>query len=313
MADRLALGTAQWGMQYGIANEVGRPSAQEVDRILAVAAAAGIRTIDTARSYGESEALIGAATEGADWRILTKLDPSAGVGDDPEKAVRRARESLAASRTALRRDRLAGVLLHRPADRVAFGGVLWHLLMEERDAGRIDAVGVSATTPAEAVDALRDPDVQVIQVAASLLDRRLLESGFFDDAAERACEVFVRSIFLQGAAYLDATRLPTSLSALADPLRRLDVLASDTGFRREVLFIAYARERLFGRVIIGSESSAQLQADIEAWSTVEVPQSVLDLAVGAVGDLPDEVLDPWRWPAEGPAQPIQRQRTLSPG
>src|SRR5690606_21493334 len=51
---RLTLGSAQWGMPYGIANRTGPPSRDELAELLRVARDAGIRAIDTARAYGES-------------------------------------------------------------------------------------------------------------------------------------------------------------------------------------------------------------------------------------------------------------------
>ena len=52
-------GTVQFGMEYGIANKIGRPSAPEVDRILSMAYEAGFRMLDTAPGYGDSEEMLG--------------------------------------------------------------------------------------------------------------------------------------------------------------------------------------------------------------------------------------------------------------
>jgi len=56
------------------------------------------------------------------------------------------------------------------ANRHACGGRLWRTLLAEREAGRIDALGISAATPEEAWAALADPNIEVLQVASSLLD-----------------------------------------------------------------------------------------------------------------------------------------------
>ena len=52
---RLALGTAQFGTAYGVANRSGRVSMSEGARILDYAWAVGMNTLDTAAAYGESE------------------------------------------------------------------------------------------------------------------------------------------------------------------------------------------------------------------------------------------------------------------
>ncbi len=56
--NKLVLGTAQFGMDYGIANVGGKPLKKEVFRILDLAWEKGVRRFDTAPGYG-SEALLG--------------------------------------------------------------------------------------------------------------------------------------------------------------------------------------------------------------------------------------------------------------
>ena len=40
--NKIGLGTAQWGMQYGVSNTGGQTSSEEINRILEVAQCAGI-------------------------------------------------------------------------------------------------------------------------------------------------------------------------------------------------------------------------------------------------------------------------------
>ena len=69
---KIALGSVQFGIPYGVTNRGGMTSRQEVREILTVAARSGVDTIDTAITYGESERVLGA--EGCSrFRIVTKL------------------------------------------------------------------------------------------------------------------------------------------------------------------------------------------------------------------------------------------------
>ena len=56
---KLSLGTAQFGSNYGISNQYGRPKEIEAYEILKIAHDIGIKYIDTAPAYGESEQIIG--------------------------------------------------------------------------------------------------------------------------------------------------------------------------------------------------------------------------------------------------------------
>ena len=107
----LGLGTAQWGLPYGIANTGGRPHCNEVRSILAEARLNGVRFLDTAHHYGEAESVLG--DNGLeDFRIVTKT-PSFQTASI---SVMQAEELSDAFRQSLRRlscDRVYGLLLHR--------------------------------------------------------------------------------------------------------------------------------------------------------------------------------------------------------
>ncbi len=303
---RLTLGSAQWGMPYGIANRSGPPSGNELVAMLERAQAAGVGTIDTARAYGESEVSIGRALRGQffqeagqGFRIVTKLDPSVHTpGLDILETFDRVNASLMRSREALGLDVLPTVLLHRFAHRHACGGKLWRLLLTERDAGRIGALGISAATPEEAWAALEDPDVQVLQVASSLLDLRLHRQGFFPRARELGRTVYVRSVFLQGVAHLSPETLPPFLADLAEPMRRIEQYALERGVPSRALYLAFARELLPGaRPVVGCENEAQLSELLEDWTNDAVDAGVLAPLMDALPVQVAEVVDPSKWPA----------------
>ena len=58
-ANKLILGTAQMGLDYGINNHKGKISQKESLSILKVAYNSGIRILDTAEAYGDAHQLIG--------------------------------------------------------------------------------------------------------------------------------------------------------------------------------------------------------------------------------------------------------------
>ena len=84
ITEKMVLGTAQFGMDYGIANINGKPKKKEVFDILDLAWKKGIRRFDSAPGYG-SEALLGefiAANSIQDEAIvLTKIPSLYGVSD----------------------------------------------------------------------------------------------------------------------------------------------------------------------------------------------------------------------------------------
>ena len=299
MVSELVLGTVQWGQPYGIANQTGQPTERDVAGMLDAARRAGVRSLDTARAYGNSEAVIGRLVgKELSWRILTKVDPlvsNDGVASRLE-ALSRLDASLESSRRALQRDVLDGLLLHRASHRTDAGGAVWERMCELRNAGTVRAIGVSVGSPDEAHRALLDPDVDMIQVAASALDQRLIRAGFFARARERAKEVFVRSVFLQGAALMAPRALPQHLATAAPALSALASIARSAGSSLAALLIAFARDATGCSLVIGAETARQLAEIIDAWAVPRLPAATLEDVRGAVPDLTEEVLNPARWP-----------------
>ena len=294
---RLTLGSAQWGMPYGIANQTGEPDANELRAMLARARAAGITSIDTARAYGESETRIGRTTSaGEGWRIITKLGADVHrEGLDILEALGRVTASLEESRNALQLDALPTLLLHRFAHRHACGGRLWRMLLAERDAGRIGTLGISAATPEEAWAALEDPDIEVLQVASSLLDLRLVRQGFFPRARELGRTIYVRSIFLQGVAHLQPNELPPSLHALVSPMQMIAACANRLSVPARAVFLAFARDIPGAHPVVGCETEAQLEDLLTDWASEAVDSAAISQLLDALPTLEADAVDPSKW------------------
>lgn len=305
---RLVLGSAQWGMPYGIANRSGPPAPAEVAAMLARARAAGVHTLDTARAYGESEGLIGTlAPPDSGWRVVTKLAPDV-LGNELEdvdegrtlglgEVLERVAASLEASRRALDRDVLPTLLLHRFAHRHACGGRVWRTLLAEREAGRIGALGVSAATPEQAWAALEDPDIETLQVATSLLDLRLHRQGFFARARELGRTVYVRSVFLQGLGHLEPAALPAALAPLAGPMQAIRQTAHEMGVPARALYLAFVRELPGVHPVVGCETETQLAELLADWSSDAVDAAILMRLVEGLPTHDASLVDPSGWPA----------------
>jgi aryl-alcohol dehydrogenase-like predicted oxidoreductase len=289
---QLVLGTAQWGFDYGIANRTGRPGDNTLREVLEIARARDVTWLDTAQGYGDSEQRIGYLDPQAGMRISTKLAPD-WVYDIPDTAdvQQRIDRLLASSCARLKRDSLDIVLLHRPEHRHARGGVIWRALESAKEDGRIAAYGISAPSPADAIEALED-GVEVIQVASSLLDQRLYRQGFFQRARERGVRIFVRSVFLQGLAFLAPEAIPAALFPVASVLTKVGNLPP--GVEPWHLFLQWARSLPVEGVVIGAETAEQVRDLLDAWKRTELAERA-SLAAADVPDLPASILEPQRW------------------
>ena len=143
---KLAIGTAQFGLDYGVANMFGRVTLQEGGAILQCAQSCGLDTLDTAIAYGESEVVLGLLGI-AQWKTVTKLPE---VPKDCKDVSQWVLDQIQQSMTRLGVGQLHGVLLHRPYQLLEkIGPALYGALQSLKAQGKTHKVGVSVYGPAE--------------------------------------------------------------------------------------------------------------------------------------------------------------------
>lgn len=300
MLNEFTLGTAQLGMEYGRVNDAGKPRRREAIEIVRQAIASGVRMIDTARGYGESEAVLGEALEGLKATVVTKLDVSGldAVASEVE-ARRGAEESIEASCRALRSSRLDTVLLHNWRHRYEWRRAAWRRLLEFRDAGKIARLGASVYEPAEAMEALRDPDVEHLQIPMNVLDWRWKAAGVDRAITQRpGIVIHARSSFLQGILIHPAERWPRVAGFDGgDCVRTLARLAREFG-RESVadLCLAYVRSLPWiTSVVVGCETLRQLDDNLRWFSRAKLSADQCEELEHALQKAPEELLNPSKW------------------
>jgi aryl-alcohol dehydrogenase-like predicted oxidoreductase/spore coat polysaccharide biosynthesis protein SpsF (cytidylyltransferase family) len=300
----MTLGTVQLGMEYGAVNRAGKPRRSSAIEILRQSIAHGVTELDTARCYGDSEEILGEALSGA-WRsraeVITKLDPLASIPpNESAEHVRAAVErSIENSCHALRTDRLAVLLLHRWSHHDAWGGAAWWRLLEFRDHGKIDRLGVSVSEPWEALVALEDPDIQHLQLPMNVLDARWKAQGVDRKLAQRRdIVVHARSTFLQGILLHPADCWPVSGdydSQLC--VERLHELARK--FERESvadLCLAYVRTQSWiMSCVVGCETMSQLKENLRLFRLPALTLEQCEEIERSLPPAPDDLLNPAKW------------------
>ena len=259
----LALGTAQLGQPYGIANRTGQPDEKTADAILDAARRAGIRYVDTAQAYGESEAIIGRYLGGAvdavaaEMRVITKLRPDLDL-----TRVDEVQASLESSWARLGHRPVFGVLLHREELLQSWGGGLRETLHEWQARGRIQHLGVSVSSEDGMARAIEAPDVEIIQAPLSPLDRRMQRTGLVARAEASGKRLFARSVFLQGLIALEPRDAVSRLPLAADSVRSLAAFCARHHIDRREFAIGYARHFAPGAlIVIGAETPSQVEGN----------------------------------------------------
>ena len=195
-SSKLALGTAQFGLNYGISNKNGLVKKNQAKLILSQASQCNIQILDTAIVYGESENILGEiGITGFD--VITKL-PSIPDGKMDIKAW--VINNVSSSLSKLKVNSLYGLLLHQSSDILGEKGkILNEVFYELKNKGLVKKIGVSVYDPNELDDIERAKiKLDIVQAPFNVFDRRLELSGWLDRLAALGTEVHIRSVFLQG-------------------------------------------------------------------------------------------------------------------
>lgn len=280
---KLALGTVQFGIDYGAFNAQGKTPLDEVRAILARAKAAGIATLDTARAYGEAEAVLAATKAPGDFDIITKCP---ALDDDDSAAAATVAAAFETSCTALGVERVHGYLLHNSRD-LARPGV-WVVLERLMAAGRVARVGISGYDVTEVAALVEQFPITLTQLPANVLDPWFLSSPLPDRV-----EVHVRSAFLQGFLLRDPNALPDHFAPFRETLH--DFRAQAAAHELTPLQAALApllSSPNIAQVVVGVETLAQLD-DILAAATVAAARP--DVRFAPFPSATPDLTDPRRW------------------
>jgi aryl-alcohol dehydrogenase-like predicted oxidoreductase len=285
---RLILGTAQFGLNYGISNQRGQIPQEEVKAILTEAAKAGISTLDTAAAYGNSEQSIGTALAetATGFRIISKYPPNR-----PEQRIKQAFEE---SLERLGVDKLYGYLLHSYST-YSNNPVVLDELQELKASGKVEKIGISLYHPAEAEELLsRNAAVDIVQFPYSIFDRRFDE--VLPKLLQKGIETHVRSVYLQGLYFVQPDRLPQHLQPVAPKLATLQQLAQEHQLPMGAICQGFALANYYiSNIVIGVESLQTLQENI-SFSNLILPDKLL-AALDQLKEENENILLPYKWPA----------------
>jgi len=295
MTPHLCLGTAQFGLAYGITNAAGQVPEDTVAPLLFQAQEAGICWLDTAQAYGNAEAVLGRQLPAAHgFRLISKLPAqpqpefSAQDADAWEQAVRASCQRLGVRG-------LDALLLHAPADLAKPGGQ--HLeawLLGLRELGVVQRLGVSIYA-AEDLDGVNPALLDLVQLPLSLYDQRLLQNGTLARLRDRGAAIHARSLYLQGLLLTPAAQWPRWVSPeVRAHQQALEALAEQRGCRLIDLALGFAREQQdLEAVVLGVCSVRELLELRQAWAAIS-PWQEGEWRTWALQD--PGILDPRRWP-----------------
>lgn len=253
---KLALGTVQFGMDYGVTNQNGQVSIDEVRKILNFSQENGIDTLDTAPGYGNSERVLGEVGV-SNFQVITKLDSLAfGVNS----VIHSFRQSL----INLQVNGVDGLLIRAKNLQNTEIDSLYRELNKLKKDKLINKIGFSVYSPEQVNFLLSNFDFDLIQLPFNVFDERLTMSGQLGALKNKNIEIHTRSVFLQGI-LLGFDNLPKHFKTWERQFTGYQAMVKESGMsllEYALNFVLNIQE--IDKVLVGVNSEQQLKEIIKA-------------------------------------------------
>jgi aryl-alcohol dehydrogenase-like predicted oxidoreductase len=258
-SSKIGLGTAQWGLVYGISNHSGQTPPDEVGQILEFAKASGIKVIDTAQAYGLAEQVLG-ANDLSDFNVITKIPALNNPHISQYDLDKWLDVSFAQSLQSIGVNSVQGLLLHNCDDLfLQSGPIILRFLHRLKSVGKCRQIGVSIYNSRQINKVLDLFTPDIVQLPFNVFDQRLLRDGTLSALKDLGIEIHARSVFLQGLLLMEIENMPSYFNPWRPQLLAWNRICADLRLPLQHVALDYVISNDFiDQVIVGVESLSQL-------------------------------------------------------
>lgn len=284
---KLALGTAQFGLKYGLANMADKVPSDMVAQLLNIASACDITMLDTAIAYGDSEQVLGRYNL-TKFEIVSKLP---AVPSDCSNVEGWVLEQTIASLKRLKTDKLHDLLLHKPAQLLGTNGErIYKSILKLKEQGMVDQIGVSVYGPDELSELIKRFDFDVIQAPMNIFDRRMENTGMLKHLKKIGVTIHIRSAFLQGLLLISNDKIPVYFAPWAQLIKQYHQWLNQQSISPLQACLSYLNQHSdIDKIIVGVDDIWQLKQIIAAINTpnISIPDFLQSVDEG--------LINPSRW------------------
>lgn len=279
---KIVLGTVQFGLKYGVNNTLGKVNQEEVFKILDYAYDKGIRSLDTADSYGNAHHIIGKYHRQRKYKfqIYTKIKELI----DQDKINKFLEE--------LDIDEISALSIHS-INQNDYQSFQKNMTKFTQLSG-VKRIGISLYTNDEIDFWKGTSEIDVFQIPFNLLDNESLRGSALKELQENNKEVHVRSAFLQGLFFKDLSSLDGPLLKMKDDLEDLHKNLKVHNLQVPKACLGYCLSKQYiDKVLIGVDSLEQLKTNI---SDIESLDKNIDFSfIDKIKVKNKELLNPVSW------------------
>lgn len=286
MSNKLILGTAQFGLNYGINNTKGKPEKNTVFKILSSAYENGIRYLDTADVYGNAHDLIGEFHElnpSNKFQIITKFP------HDLEDSLD---QKINTYLNQLNVETLNAILFHSFDSYLKHKEQLGDILNIKSK--KFKNLGVSVYTNDQVNKVIDDINIDIIQIPFNLFENLNIKGKLLEKAKAKNKIVHTRSAFLQGLFFMKKDNSNTIRIKLENQLDVINDISLKSSISIGSIALNYCLlQPTIDGVLIGVDSLEQLEENI-LFSMQTIPTKYLE-QINSIKIDNVELLNPSMW------------------
>ena len=283
---KLSLGTVQFGNNYGVSNKTGIVSYNEAEKILTTARESGIKMLDTANSYGESENILGEIGVN-DFDVVSKIKILEGSSID-QKIIE---NNIISTLKKLRIESLYALLIHNTETLDSKDAKkIFDILAVMKKNKLIQKIGISIYNSNNIEQLVDDYKFDVIQAPINIFDRQLNYNSRLELLKKENIEIHARSIFLQGLLLMNSKMRPNYFNSWKNLFKAYDKWTAENNILPiEACLKFVSNVSLIDRIVVGVQSNVELK-------------QIINLNLKHCIDVPDEIqsndtklINPFNW------------------
>ena len=289
---KYVLGTAQFGLDYGISNNEGKISSSVIQEILEGALEYGVDYLDTANVYGDAEKRIGEFFElTKQFKLITKTAHTK-INSNSKENISLINDELEISLSKMKRDSVDVLLVHNAKEILSIdGSEIFQSLIGIKKSGLAKKIGVSVYSLEELRQVNAKYSVDVIQFPLNVFNQSFCEPGILNELNIQGIELHARSVFLQGILLMDTSNLDNYF----DSIKSIHSSYQEVLFQKKLSLVEGALNYVkqvneLDAVIFGVQNSKQL---IEIINALESKLTDINYKNFIIND--ENITNPSRW------------------
>ena len=280
---KFILGTAQFGLKYGINNRSGIPNDNQLKKILDYCTQKNMNFLDTAPSYGNCEKRIGMFANNR-FKIISKFSQL----DSKKELDNNIDESL----KSLNIKSLYGYLSH-DENNIIEKPEIWEYLKQLKIDKKTKKIGFSIYD-VNKLEYLLDKKIipDIIQLPYSVFDRKF--EKYLPKLKDLGVEIHARSIFVQGLIFMNDNQIPKKLNLLKEPLFKLRKISNQNKIDLEDLAVKFVLSNNYiDKIVFGVDSIEQLKRNLILFKNNNINNKVQTMLKDLKVD--QQLINPINW------------------